>query len=352
MCWTRRRNPRCTNLAARSSGVPVHSSRWASGEVRASRWRSDIGEASAVSLGTDGAFDCTPGDTMQAAHFAAQSYGDPLSPGALLEMQTINAAAAAGLDAELGSLEPGKRADVVVRIGRSVPEAYPANNPIHVLALTMGSGSVDTVLVNGEVVFSGGRLNSSGRGRRLPGRLGLSGCASEAARCRSGPRVADRELTSERVSVSTGHVSGLDAGGLLLKGRVDSGPSFVFPEAIAKPSGTDCVDDVALLDHNFSGWQASEVPECAPIVGVVEDGQAVSVCFCARRSDVAAEAGVETAVEFRGRGLAPRVTAAWGLAIRASGRIPLYSTSWSNEASLAVARKLGLVAFASTWSVS
>ena len=109
-----------------------------------------------VSLGTDGAFDCTPDDTMQAAHFAAQSYGDPLSPGALLEMQTINAAAAAGLDAELGSLEPGKRADVVVRSARAA-EAYPANNPIHVLALTMGSGSVDTVLVNGEVVFSGGR---------------------------------------------------------------------------------------------------------------------------------------------------------------------------------------------------
>ena len=35
-------------------------------------------------------------------------------------------------------------------------EAYPDNNPVHRLALTMGTGSVDTVLVNGEVVFSGG----------------------------------------------------------------------------------------------------------------------------------------------------------------------------------------------------
>ena len=138
----------------------------------------------------------------------------------------------------------------------------------------------------------------------------------------------------------------------LVEGTVDSGPSFVFPEAIAEAPGTVCVDDVALLDHHFSGWRASEVPECAPIVGIVEDGQAVSVCFCARRSDVAAEAGVETAAEFRGRGLGPRVTAAWAVAVRASGRIPLYSTSWSNEASMAVARKLGLVAFASTWSVS
>jgi hypothetical protein len=78
----------------------------------------------------------------------------------------------------------------------------------------------------------------------------------------------------------------------------------------------------------------------------------VSVCFCARQSAAAAEAGLETAERFRGRGLGPRVTAAWALAIRASGRLPLYSTSWSNEASLAVARKLRLEACASDWSLS
>ena len=56
------------------------------------------------------------------------------------------------------------------------------------------------------------------------------------------------------------------------------------------------------------------------------------------------------AVKYRGRGLAQRVTAA--LAIRAPGRVPLYSISWTNHhASLAVARKLGLVAYTSTWSI-
>ena len=108
-----------------------------------------------VSLGTDAARDSTPGDTMLAGRYASQTYEDPLSPGALLEMQTINAAAAAGLDTVLGSLEPGKRADVVVR-SVGVAEAYPANNPLHLLALTMGTGSVDTVLINGEVVFREG----------------------------------------------------------------------------------------------------------------------------------------------------------------------------------------------------
>ena len=105
-----------------------------------------------VSLGTDAARDSTPGDTLLAARYASQTYDDSLSPGALLEMQTINAAAAAGMHRELGSLEAGKRADIVVRSAQAA-EAYPSNNPLHLLAFTMGTGSVDTVLVNGEVVF-------------------------------------------------------------------------------------------------------------------------------------------------------------------------------------------------------
>ena len=137
----------------------------------------------------------------------------------------------------------------------------------------------------------------------------------------------------------------------LINGEVDSGPAFTFPEPVARPSGTVFIHDLRQLDHHFSGWTAEEIPERLPIVAVVEDGYAVSVSFCARRSAVAAEAGIETAAAFRGRGFGPRVTAAWALAIRASGRVPLYSTSWSSEASLAVARKLGLVPYAISWSL-
>lgn len=138
----------------------------------------------------------------------------------------------------------------------------------------------------------------------------------------------------------------------LVAGTVDAGPSFGFPTSIAQPADAVLINAVESLDHHFSGWTAGELPACGPIVGVLVDGQVVSVCFSARRSDAAAEAGVETAAAFRGRGLAPRVTAAWACAVRATGLTPLYSTSWSNKASLAVARKLRLKAYASTWSVS
>ncbi len=138
----------------------------------------------------------------------------------------------------------------------------------------------------------------------------------------------------------------------LVEGRVDYGPAFTFPEEIVESNGTVLVEDIKHLDRHFAGWRASEIPYRIPIVALIEDGHAVSVCFCARRSDVAAEAEVETAVAYRGRGFAPRVTAAWAMAIRASGRVPLYSTSWNNSASLSVAGKLGLVSYACSWSIS
>ena len=133
----------------------------------------------------------------------------------------------------------------------------------------------------------------------------------------------------------------------LMEGKVYSGPAFMFPEDIAQPYGTVFIEDIRLLDHRFDGWTVDEISERTPIVALVHEGSAVSVCFCARRSNVAALAGLETAVAFRGRGRGPRVTAGWASAIRASGRVPLYSTSWSNDASLAVARKLGLIPYSS-----
>ena len=137
----------------------------------------------------------------------------------------------------------------------------------------------------------------------------------------------------------------------LVGGEVYAGPAFHFPKTVEQPDATVHVNALPLLARHFSGWTAAEIPGRSPIVTVVEDGYTVSVCFCARRSDTAAEAGLETAAAFQGRGLGSQVTAAWAWAVRASGRVPLYSTSWENGASLAVARKLGLVSYACGWSL-
>ncbi len=138
----------------------------------------------------------------------------------------------------------------------------------------------------------------------------------------------------------------------LVGGRIWAGPAFAFREQLGQPAGVVVVRDESMLERNFRGWTPGEIAAGrSPVLAVLEDGYPVSICFCARRSDSAAEAGLETAEAFRGRGYGSRVTAAWALAIRASGRVPLYSTAWSNAASLAVARKLGLVAYASHWSL-
>ena len=65
----------------------------------------------------------------------------------------------------------------------------------------------------------------------------------------------------------------------LIEGKVDFGPAFKFPDANAQPCGTVHIEDIQFLDHHFSGWKASEIPERTPIVALVEDGFAVSFCF-------------------------------------------------------------------------
>jgi len=109
-----------------------------------------------VAAGVDGALDASIGAAGAAAFLVAAGAGDPLSPEAVLEMQTINAARSAGIHDRVGSLEPGKRADIVIRSG-TAPDLQPGVNPVHQLVLTGHSGNVDTVFVDGELVYRHGQ---------------------------------------------------------------------------------------------------------------------------------------------------------------------------------------------------
>lgn len=74
----------------------------------------------------------------------------------VLELATIGGARAVGMESEIGSIEPGKYADLVIR-SADLPEAHPYSDPVQSLVYNCGSKSVGTVMVNGEIVWSRGR---------------------------------------------------------------------------------------------------------------------------------------------------------------------------------------------------
>jgi 5-methylthioadenosine/S-adenosylhomocysteine deaminase len=75
----------------------------------------------------------------------------------VLEFATIEGARACGLDAKIGSLTPGKRADVIVVRADSFGMT-PMNNPVGAFVYNAHPGLVDTILVDGVVVKRGGLL--------------------------------------------------------------------------------------------------------------------------------------------------------------------------------------------------
>ena len=131
------------------------------------------------------------------------------------------------------------------------------------------------------------------------------------------------------------------------------GPAWHFPAAIESPSEAIAVTDrnAAVLQAHFP-YTARELAARWPCRTVVRDGIAVSACFSARLTADAAEAGVDTVEAYRRRGYAVAVVSAWALAVRESGRIPLYSTSWDNLPSRSVARRLRLVMYGADCSLT
>jgi GNAT acetyltransferase len=133
------------------------------------------------------------------------------------------------------------------------------------------------------------------------------------------------------------------------------GPAYLIPPGASAPVAAPIREivgrDPALLGSPFE-WLVAELADRAPALAAVERGRAVAICFCSRRTEGAAEAGVETAPAHRGRGLASAAAAAWAAAVRRRDLLPLYSTSWDNLASRGVARRLGARLYGEDLSLS
>ncbi|SDX74548.1 amidohydrolase family protein [Halobellus clavatus] len=76
-----------------------------------------------------------------------------------LEMATIEGARALGLEDEIGTLTPGKRADIVL-IDETDFMTAPAHSPIQTVVFQSDPSHIDTVLVDGEVKKRGGQLEN------------------------------------------------------------------------------------------------------------------------------------------------------------------------------------------------
>jgi len=80
-----------------------------------------------------------------------------LPASAALEMATIRGARALGMEKEIGSLEPGKRADLImVRIDR--PNAVPIYDPVSQMVYALKGDDVRDVMVNGKLVVRDAKI--------------------------------------------------------------------------------------------------------------------------------------------------------------------------------------------------
>jgi 5-methylthioadenosine/S-adenosylhomocysteine deaminase len=134
--------------ALRLHNIPVSLS------IDTSVWfSSDLFTAMRTTLGADRSYE----------HMKAHEKGDTVTHSALraekvVEWATRGGAAALGLDHAVGSIERGKKADIVLLKNDFSPTSFPMINPCGHIALQAGRGDVQTVLVNGRVVKHNHRL--------------------------------------------------------------------------------------------------------------------------------------------------------------------------------------------------
>ena len=114
-----------------------------------------------VSLGADGAACNNRLDMFEEMRLAAVLQAVRLHPGALpardvVWMATREGARALGLEAEIGSVEQGKRADLIV-VGLDQPHLAPGPDPYSTLVYAARGTDVRATIVDGEVLVRDGR---------------------------------------------------------------------------------------------------------------------------------------------------------------------------------------------------
>ena len=111
-----------------------------------------------VALGTDGSSSNNNLDMFEEINLASIVNKavnlDALSVSALsaIKMATINGAKALDWDKEIGSLEVGKKADIIL-LDLDKPHFYPRHNLVSAISYTAHGSDVDTVIVDGNIIM-------------------------------------------------------------------------------------------------------------------------------------------------------------------------------------------------------
>ena len=118
-----------------------------------------------VALGTDGSASNNNVNMFEEMHLAAlvnkavNEDAESVPAQQVLRMATINGAKALGLENEIGSLEVGKRADLIL-LDANKPHYFPRHNPVSSIAYSAQAADVSTVLVNGQVLLENYQLKT------------------------------------------------------------------------------------------------------------------------------------------------------------------------------------------------
>jgi cytosine/adenosine deaminase-related metal-dependent hydrolase len=104
-----------------------------------------------------------------------------MPPRRVIEIATIEGARSMGLDDKIGSLKPGKRADIIMIDTRDINDA-PTIDVAHTIVEAVEPANVDTVIVDGRILKRHGKLTAIDE-RRVAAE---ATAASRAIRLRAG----------------------------------------------------------------------------------------------------------------------------------------------------------------------
>lgn len=175
MAWLSERE---VELVKRRRAAAVHcpsaSMKGAYGAISRGSFPELIADGATVGLGSDGPAAACFLDMFREVHLAATVHKEArldwtvISPYQALELATIGSARAMLLEDEIGTLEPGKRADVIL-LDLMRPEMVPWHED-NLLANLVYSGTgslVHTVIVDGRVVVQAGEVRTVDEGAVL-----------------------------------------------------------------------------------------------------------------------------------------------------------------------------------------